>query len=251
VSVPTPRILALDCSSEYGSLALARGEHLVEQVSLHAPEGFAHRLFGEIEALLRRQSIALAEIDGFGAANGPGSFTGIRVALSAIKGLGEALSKPVFAVSNLLAVAWYGTARLRVPILDARRGEVYAAVYDDALAAVLPETVGQLSEFVLTLPKTTDLEILDVDSCLSDSGKFSTERDVTVQPGHSNYRFRPRRQRQPGLLRVTAGRQPLARAVADIAAKRLSTGARPDPASVDANYVRRSDAELHWREFHD
>jgi tRNA threonylcarbamoyladenosine biosynthesis protein TsaB len=138
-----------------------------------------------------------------------------------MKGLAEALSKPVFAVSNLLAVAWYGTAWLRVPILDARRGEVYASVYDNTLAAVLPESVGQLSEFVLTLPKTTDLEILDVDSCLSDIGE----------------------------LRVTAGRQPLARAVADIAYKRLSAGVRPNPAAIDANYVRRSDAELHWREF--
>jgi tRNA threonylcarbamoyladenosine biosynthesis protein TsaB len=136
-----PLILAVDTTHEYGSLALTRGGETVEEVLLHAPTGFAHVIYRHLEALLMRNGLAVAEVECFAAASGPGSFTGVRVGLACIKGLAEALGRPAVAVSNLRALASFGTAALRAPILDARRGEVYGAVYDSAGRLVAPETV--------------------------------------------------------------------------------------------------------------
>ena len=78
------------------------------------------------------QSIRLADIDLFAGASGPGGFTGVRIGLAAVKGLGEVMGKPVVAVSNLLALSQYGSAALRATVIDARRGEVFAALYSAA-----------------------------------------------------------------------------------------------------------------------
>ena len=83
----------------------------------------------------------LRDIDCYAAAAGPGSFTGIRIGLAVVKSLAEAHGKRVVPVSNLAALAWAGSGRYRAPILDARRGEVYAAVYDDQLRLVVDEIV--------------------------------------------------------------------------------------------------------------
>jgi len=123
------RILALDTTHEYGSLALAEGGQVVAEALLHSNEGFSRVLFGELRGLLERSGWELADIDCFAAAAGPGSFTGVRVGLAAAKGLSEALGKPVVAVSNLQALAWYGEAALRAAVVDARREQVYGALY--------------------------------------------------------------------------------------------------------------------------
>src|SRR5262245_34289837 len=99
-------------------------------MGLASPDGFAHVIFGELDALLRRHGCAPADIECFATAIGPGSFTGVRVGIACIKGLAEATGRPVVGVSNLEALAAFGSALLRGPVLDARRGEIYGAVYD-------------------------------------------------------------------------------------------------------------------------
>ena len=121
-----PLILAVDTTSEYGSLALLRDGELLEEELLHAPGSFSPVLYDELQRLLERHAVKLADVDCFAAASGPGTFTGVRVALACVKGLAEAMGRPAVAVSNLQAVARYGTARLRGAVLDARRGEIYA-----------------------------------------------------------------------------------------------------------------------------
>ncbi len=79
--------LAVDTTAEFGSIALADHNAVREELLLHAPAGFSNVLFGAIEALLARQRVSLSEIDLFAGASGPGSFTGVRIGLSAIKGL--------------------------------------------------------------------------------------------------------------------------------------------------------------------
>src|SRR5665213_205586 len=102
--------LAVDTTAGFGSIALADETTTREEVPIHAPQGFSQVLFGEIESLLKRQNIALTDIDLLAGASGPGSFTGVRVGLAAIKGLAEVLNKPAIAVSNLEALAEYGSA---------------------------------------------------------------------------------------------------------------------------------------------
>jgi tRNA threonylcarbamoyladenosine biosynthesis protein TsaB len=213
--------LAVDTTHEYGSLALARGEELLEEVLLHAPTGFAHVLYSHLAELLARHGLKPAAIDCFAAASGPGSFTGVRVGLACVKGLAEALGKPAVAVSNLQALATFGTAPLRAVVMDARRGEIYGAVYDAAARLVAPEVVAPFAVWVETLP-AGDLEFVSPDFAPFQAALAGTRFE------HAPIRTAPRA---------------LAAAIA-----RLAALAEPqDPAALDANYVRRSDAELLWK----
>jgi len=197
-------LLAIDTTSEVSSLALAEGGRVLEEVALHSPDGFAHILFDEVERLLARHGMKITDIEGFAAAAGPGSFTGVRVGLTAAKGLAVATGRKVVAVSNLQALASFGTRPQRAPVIDARRGDIFGAVYDADLRLVSPEVVMKLEDFLLTLPD--DAEVINDPS------------------------------------------KRLAGAIARIAAGRFEAGLAQDPAEIDANYVRRSDAELMWRD---
>src|SRR5688572_14298429 len=135
------RILAIDTTSEFGSLALHADGETLEEVPLRAPDGFSQVLFGYIDALLRRHDWSLDSIDVFASAAGPGSFTGVRVGLTAAKGLADATGGGALAVSNLKALAEFGSSSARAVVMDARRGEIYAAVYDAELNIVSPEVV--------------------------------------------------------------------------------------------------------------
>ena len=86
-------ILAIDTTHEFGSTALLAGEELLEEVLLHAENGFGQILYGQLSRLLDRHGCRVQDIDCFAAASGPGSFTGVRVGLACIKGLAEAVSK--------------------------------------------------------------------------------------------------------------------------------------------------------------
>ena len=221
-----PLILAIDTTHESGSLALARGEELVEEILLHAPGGFAHVIYGHLAELLGRHGVTPAMVDCFAAASGPGSFTGVRVGLACVKGLAEALGKPAVAVSNLAALATFGSAPLRAVVLDARRGEIYGAVYDDAGRLAAPEVVTKFPAWLETLPEGY------VEFVSSDFGPFRDALDGT--------RFEH--------ARIVTAPAALAAAIARIALARFRGGEASDPAALDANYVRRSDAELFWRE---
>lgn len=218
-----PRILALDTTHEFGSLALASGASVLEELLLHSREGFAHLLFGHIEQLLGRHGTAIGEVDCFAAASGPGAFTGVRVGLACIKGLAEATRKPAVAVSNLAALAGFGTRTLRGPLIDARRGEIYGAVYDSSGLCVQAESVSRLDRWLETVPQG-DIEFVAMDPEL-----FRASLPGSCGP-------------------IKAAPRGLAGSIARIAYRRLLTGAALDPADLEANYVRRSDAELHLGE---
>ena len=102
-------LLAIDTTGPTGSIALVSKAGVIEEISMESPDGFAHVVFGEVETLLARHEIGIGEIGGFAAASGPGSFTGVRVGLAAVKGLAEANGKQVVAISNLKALASFGT----------------------------------------------------------------------------------------------------------------------------------------------
>ena len=222
----SPLILAIDTTRECGSLALVRGGELIEETVRHAPGGFAHVIYQCLERLLDDHGVKPAMVDCFAAASGPGSFTGVRVGLACIKGLADALGKPAVAVSNLEALATFGVAPLRAVVLDARRGEIYGAVYDAAGRLAAPEVVAKFPAWLATLPEG-DLEFVATD--------FTPFRAALA-----GTRFER--------ARVTTAPPALAAAVARIALLRFLAGEASDPAALDANYVRRSDAELFWRE---
>jgi tRNA threonylcarbamoyladenosine biosynthesis protein TsaB len=207
--------LAVDTTAEHGSIALADESGVREEAAIHAPQGFSQVLFQEIEALLKRQSLTLKEIDIFAGASGPGSFTGVRIGLAAIKGLAEVLHKKVVAVSNLAALAALGSSDARAVIIDARRGEIYGAVYGANGKEIVPEQVLPLKTFLARLP----------------AGPIEW-----ISEGLGMYA-------PPGSAILEAPRE-IAGAIA-----RIALHAEPkDPAAIEANYVRRSDAEIFWKE---
>lgn len=219
--------LAVDTAAEYGSIALVDEVGVREEVLVHAPQGFSYVLFGEMEALLSRQGVSLSDIDLFAGASGPGSFTGVRVGLAAVKGLAEVLGKRVVAVSNLEALAEYGTSHARIVVIDARRGEIYAAVYDGAGNQIVGEAVLPFPKFLAALPEA-ELEWISADVDF-------------VRAGLTGTRFEG--------APVVAAPRALAGAMARIAIRRAGEGVARDPAAIEANYVRRSDAEILWKEF--
>ena len=218
-------ILAVDTTHEFGSLALVHGGRTIEEMPLHSPEGFGHILFGHLDRLLERHALQIGDIGCFAAAAGPGSFTGVRIGLACVKGLAEATGRPVVPVSNLRAMASFGTGRRRVVLLDARRGEIYAGVFGPDLQPLAAEVVIKLPAFLASLP-------LGVEFIAADFTPFLA---ALLASHHA------------GAPRI-AGPRALAAAIGAIAESDLGAGLALDPAAVDANYVRRSDAEMLWKD---
>src|SRR6266536_4211252 len=148
-------ILAADTSGKNGSLALVRFEaesaHPLEIVPLEGGT-FSAQLIPQISALLLKHDLTKNDIDAFAIVSGPGSFTGLRVGLAAIKALAEILRKPIASVSLLEAIASeaaaYNPPTLTrcLAAMDARRNEVFAGEYD--IGAEIPSLI---SESLLTL----------------------------------------------------------------------------------------------------
>jgi tRNA threonylcarbamoyladenosine biosynthesis protein TsaB len=197
-------ILAIDTTHECGSIAAVANGQVLKEVALDGEDGFGHVLFNAIRDL----GYPVEQYDGFAAAAGPGTFTGIRIGLTAAKGLGEALGKPVYGVSNLEALLAWATTATAIPFYDARRGDVYARLVDG-------------TEVVMPLERLRSLAPADVEWVTTDSVEG---------------------------LAVTQAPRLIAGAIGRIAERRWLAGERPDAAALDANYVRRSDAELNWRE---
>jgi len=125
-------IAAFDTSSASGSIALVRGRELVAEVNVGDVGTHADWLMGAFSALLDSVSLKAEDIDLFAVGAGPGSFTGLRIGVSTIKGLAWALGRKVVGVSTLeaLAMNMRFSGMPVCPLLDARKGEVYTALYD-------------------------------------------------------------------------------------------------------------------------
>ncbi len=132
------RILALDTATRWGSLALVEQDAaglpplVVAELGIRVSETHAERLLPRIEQLLAEAGWEKGSLDAFVATRGPGSFTGIRVGLGTLRGLGLATGKPCFGVTSLeaLAEAHGPAAAERVPLISAGRGEFYLARFD-------------------------------------------------------------------------------------------------------------------------
>lgn len=125
------RILAVDTSSAVASAAVVDGEKLVSEEILNNKLTHSQTIMPMIKSVLEKSEMTVKDIDAFVVVNGPGSFTGLRIGISAVKALAHAADKPCIAVSTLEAMAYNFPFedKLICPIMDARRGEVYNAVY--------------------------------------------------------------------------------------------------------------------------
>src|ERR1700722_18654207 len=127
-------ILSVDTSTRIGNLAVLRDDKLLGEISSSEGDPYSCRLFTDLDGLLEDLKRGLPQRDLFGVAGGPGSFTGLRVGLTAVKAWAEVYDKPIVPVSGLQAVAAQipeaNGAALLVPVIDARRGQVFGAIYE-------------------------------------------------------------------------------------------------------------------------
>jgi len=124
--------LALESSAKAASAALMNGEELIAQYTQCSGLTHSRTLLPMVEDLLKNTETSIKDIELFAVAHGPGSFTGIRIGVSTVKGLAWACSTPCVGVSTLEAMAWHGASSdgLICPVMDARRLQVYNALFE-------------------------------------------------------------------------------------------------------------------------
>jgi tRNA threonylcarbamoyladenosine biosynthesis protein TsaB len=228
--------LSIDTSNTSGSLAVLRDSAILGIVASTTDEAYSSRLFRHLEFLLAELKLSLPEIELFAVCAGPGSFTGLRVGLTAVKGWAEVYGKPVAAVSGLEAVAAQagGAAEgaLIVPVLDARRGEVYGAVYANRgarLERLTPEYVLPPEEFLAVAR----------DCCANRELTFVTTVPAMTKAMLADSEF------AAASIRIAS--PVLATVIAQIGLERATRGEVVTSLNLDANYIRRSDAEVLWK----
>ncbi len=218
-------IVSVDTSGRKGSVALCRGNgDSFEVLQLTSLEGgtYSAQLLPRIAETLQQNGFNKTEVDGFVVVSGPGSFTGLRVGLSTVKGLCEVLQKPLATVSMLEAlVLKHGReGENAISVLDAGRGEIYVGEYKVATghAALVREYIAKLDEFVAQSSAVGE-NLLAVDVKIAEALQVTNCNVVLVAP-------------------VDAG------GIGRIGIRKLLSGETADPATIDVNYIRRSDAEI-------
>ena len=222
-------LLAIDTSGRNGSVALASGigmkqdaSHenstidIVEAAAL-AGGTFSAELVPQIAKLLLHSGFNKKDLDAFAVAAGPGSFTGLRIGLAAVKALAEVLAKPIVPVSLLdLSVFKSGAEGKIMAVLDAGRGDVYVGECDTSSNEPSRETIMTRNEF---LSHAATLTVVTPDSVLADACAAAGLR-VQLQ-------------------------EPLSAAdVARFGWRKLQLGQTVTPNQLEANYIRRTDAEM-------
>jgi tRNA threonylcarbamoyladenosine biosynthesis protein TsaB len=213
-------LVAIDTSGRKGSVALCRGDAgSFETLQLADLEGgtYSARLMPTIAELLRNSKFDKQDLDAFSVVTGPGSFTGLRVGLSTVKALCEVLHKPLATISMLEAIAIaYGAGRVTA-VLDAGRGEVYVGEYhvDSGSAARLHEYIVKVVEFTAK----TEGAVVTPDRSVADALQHAGTDACLVD-------------------RIRAD------VIGRIGLRKLLAGDVADAATVDVNYIRRSDAEI-------
>ena len=213
-------LLSIDTSGKQGGISLARceGERCeILEISAIAGGTFSALLVPQISKTLSKHGLKAADLNALVAVSGPGSFTGLRVGLAAVKGLAEALHIPIVALSllELLAISAQHDGRV-LAVLDAGRNECYCGEY---YAAALVREFLCSKEELLMLGSSKDLAIIASEEVII---SLLQERGISVT----------RVPRPDSALAVKAGY------------KKLVAGETTNVKKLDANYIRRSDAEI-------
>jgi len=217
--------ISIDTSGKMGGISLASGDRdsfRVIESSAIAGGTFSAQLVPTLAALLKKYGYQAADLEGFVAISGPGSFTGLRVGLSAIKALAEVLKKPIAAVSLLQALATLSYQQGRVATaLDAGRNEVYFGLYDfiAGRATMIEEQLLTQPEFLSRISAAGVLRLITSDHSIA--GLASS-----------------------GGAQVQEAARPGSEVVAHIGLQKLLAGDTVSVEALDANYIRRSDAEI-------
>jgi tRNA threonylcarbamoyladenosine biosynthesis protein TsaB len=232
-------ILALDTSSVNGSVALLRDSVIVSQRAISAGEPYSGSLLRETKQLLDDTRISFEEIELFAVDAGPGSFTGLRVGLTTVKGWAEVWGPPIAAVSGLAAMAAQASGAsansLIAAVMDARRGQIFGGAFRRGNDG--SETVDSLGGEVVTSAE----EFLE--SLRPQVGSAGELVIACIQPEI----IRPAVASQNCRCRIDVVSDVLAPFIGLLGYAKACRGEVVDALHLDANYIRRSDAEMNWK----
>lgn len=226
-------MLALDTTTLVSTVALATEEKLIAEITLQTTKTHSEKLLPAIDMLCRFAGVSATDLEAIAVSTGPGSFTGLRIGLATAKALSYANSLPLIGVPTLqgLAYNFAGSDQLIVPVLDAQKGNVYAAFYRferEQLQEIVPVTIMSVSELYSKLEASSEATILLGEA----TGIVVAEREnidkVVVADNH--------------LL------MPRAASVAQAAFQMVSKGLTSDAMTLVPIYVRRAEAEVLWEQ---
>ena len=147
------KILALDTATASCSVAITDDRCVYAELTTRKNQTHSKHLMQMIDSVLESAGLQLGDLGGFAVTIGPGSFTGLRIGISTIKGLALATDKPVIGISSLETLAWQCAHEnlLISPLLDARKAEIYGATYrfiENRLVEQTPATASAPEAFI-------------------------------------------------------------------------------------------------------
>jgi len=229
-------VLAIDTCDSRGSVAALRDEVVLKVVAHESQEDYSSWLLPAVRECLEGSGLRMEDVGAYAAAAGPGSFTGVRVGLTTVKAWAEVYGRRIAAVSRLEALAAeapVGTAWVAA-FANAQRGQVFGAVYQrngTSLVRLGDEMVIAPGKFVEAAAEFAGGErILWV----------STDAGCVI----SEEAWKARETLGESVERVSSVRAPM---IGRIGLAALAEGRFTDALALDANYVRRSDAEIFWK----
>ncbi len=205
------KIIGIESASMTASVAIVDDEVILAEYTINHKKTHSQTLLPMLDEIVRMTELDLQDVDAIAISGGPGSFTGLRIGSATAKGLGLALDKPLIHIPTLEAMAYNfcGTEKLVCPMLDARRGQVFTAVYrvDGKLpVAVMEPAVLDLEELLAELQKLGEKVIFlgDGVKVLKEKGLGSHALSCQVAPPHLS-RERAAAVAALGLLYMKAG----------------------------------------------
>lgn len=171
------RILYIDTSSSYLYTGIVEDEHLISEVKEDLSLNLSQLALPKIASMFEECRLRPNDIDKIIVVNGPGSFTGIRVGITIAKVYAWSLNIPIISINGLEAMSASVSATTKVPIIDARRGYVYAAIYNNDNVILKPQHI-LLSDLTLHLKKIDDFVIITNDNININGEKCSYNPDI-------------------------------------------------------------------------
>lgn len=230
------KILAVETSTLFGGIAIIDDmSGLLIEIRLNIETTYSERLMVQIDHALKLTGLSPSEIDAFAVTIGPGSFTGLRIGLSTIKGFSYATKKPILTIPTLDSLAWhFPFSEIPVcPLLDARKQEVYAGLFRwdrNGFKKEIAETslpIKVLADQILSLHRGKVL--------------FTGEGSLLYKESILNY------MEGSAIFAPAEKIAPSPAVVASLAMKKAFAGDYSEPMTLVPRYIRKSEAEIKWR----
>ncbi len=223
------RLLSIDTATQACSVAVSQGNDLIVESTIVVRQTHSNHLLGMIRDALHMAGFEVGDLDGIVVAQGPGSFTGLRIGISTAKGLATAHNIPLYGISYLECLAWQSCLinGAVCAMMDARRGEIYFALYQfeqSAIKTLVADSVGSFSELLekidrpcLFIGNGVSLYQNNIISQLGETAAFAPDFNHVLKAGTMQF----------------------------VARRKMATGFHGFQVNLIPTYIRKSDAQIH------